>query len=101
MTPILGPGAKLRGYLLEDSTTIKLLKPGGMVLGIFHKLHGYTTTGGNAFIGYGNLLLTLLEDRERRQNKPQSGLFQSTRIKPSGLEAAVWWVRKSLDSLAG
>jgi len=61
MKIILGPGAKCRGYLLEDSSTIKLLSAGGRVLGIYHKAHDFTTTAGNLFVGYGNMLLTLLD----------------------------------------
>jgi hypothetical protein len=62
VTPILGPGSKLRGYFLEDSSTTKILSPGGTVLGIYNKIHDFTTTAGNSFIGYGNQLMTLLED---------------------------------------
>jgi len=61
-TPILGKGAKLLGYFVEDNSTIKLLRPGGAVAGIYNKIHDYTTTAGNSFIGYGNVLASLLED---------------------------------------
>lgn len=62
MTPIVGSGSKLRGYFLEDSSTIKLLSVGGRCLAIYNKVHDFTTTPANSFIGYGNLLLTLLDD---------------------------------------
>lgn len=62
MTPILGQAGRLRGYLLEDSTTIKLLSAGGTVLAIYLKNDDITVSPGNSFVGYGNQLMSLLED---------------------------------------
>ena len=62
MRPILGAGGKVRGYLRETSTGATLLAPGGRVLGYYIRVTNSTTTAGGSFIGYGNQLMTLLED---------------------------------------
>ena len=74
MKPIIGSGGKLRGYLRENPAPmsdiaagsgdrVELLSPGGRLLGIY--LSGPDQTirpGGGGLVGYGNLLLSLLED---------------------------------------
>ena len=60
--PILGPGAKLRGYLRECEDRIELLSIGGRLLGIFLVKQNQTIRPGGQFVGYGNQLVTLLED---------------------------------------
>jgi hypothetical protein len=63
MKPIFGLGAKCLGYLVEDASTIKLITPGGRLLGIYLKNQNQTIRpGGGGLVGYGNLLMTLLED---------------------------------------
>lgn len=62
MNPILGSGGKVRGYLKETSNGQTLLAPGGRVLGYFNENTDITTNAGGRIIGYGNVLLTLLED---------------------------------------
>lgn len=63
MKIILGPGAKCRGYIRETADRIELLAPGGKLLGIYLKLHDQTIRpGGGSLVGYGNLLMSLLED---------------------------------------
>lgn len=62
MQPILAGGGKVRGYVNETSTGQTLLAPGGRVLGYYNEGTNSTTDGGNKFIGYGNQLMTLLED---------------------------------------
>lgn len=61
MKPILGPGAKLRGYLRERRDRIELLAPGARMLGIYLIGPDITIRPGGQFVGYGNQLLTLLE----------------------------------------
>ncbi len=60
--PILGPGAKVRGYLRESGDRIELLSPGGRLLGIYLVMHDHTIRPGGQFVGYGNQLLVLLEE---------------------------------------
>jgi len=63
VTPILGRGGKLLGYLRETSDRIELLSPGGRLLGIYLINQDQTIRpGGGGLVGYGNLLVTLLED---------------------------------------
>jgi hypothetical protein len=62
METILGPGGKLRGYLKETGFGQTLLGKGGLVLGYYNEESNSTTTPGGRFIGYGNQLMTLLED---------------------------------------
>ena len=62
MNPILGTGGKVRGYLKETANGQTLLAPGGRVLGYFLEDKNMTTTPGGNLVGYGNILLTLLED---------------------------------------
>lgn len=62
MRPILGPGAKLRGYLRECGDRIELLAPGGRLLGIYLKGQNQTIRpGAGGLVGYGNLLMSLLD----------------------------------------
>lgn len=60
MTPILGTGGKVKGYIVETSTGQTLLAPGGRVLGYYNANTDQTLTPGGAFIGYGNQLFLLL-----------------------------------------
>ena len=60
--PILGAGARLRGYLRESADRVELLSAGGRLLGIYLKLHDQTIRAGGQFVGYGNQLMTLLEE---------------------------------------
>ena len=62
MNPILGTGGKVRGYLKETSNGQTLLAPGGRVLGYYVEEKNMTMTPGGTLVGYGNILLTLLED---------------------------------------
>jgi hypothetical protein len=62
MNPILGTGGKVRGYLKETANGQTLLAPGGRVLGYYDEGSNRTMTAGGILIGYGNVLLTLLED---------------------------------------
>lgn len=62
MTPILGTGGKVRGYLKETSNGQTLLALGGRVLGYYSEEKNMTVTPGGTLVGYGNILLTLLED---------------------------------------
>lgn len=47
--------------MVEDASTIRLLSASGTCLGIY-KTDVYTTTARNEFLGYGNILMSLLED---------------------------------------
>jgi hypothetical protein len=58
---ILGPGAKLRGYLREGGDRFELLSPGGRLLAVYLVTHNQTIRPSGQFVGYGNLLMTLLE----------------------------------------
>ena len=62
MKPIIGAGGKLRGYLRECGDRVELLAPGGRMLGIYLVKLDQTIRPGGGFVGYGNVLLTLLED---------------------------------------
>jgi len=62
MTPILAPGGKVRGYIMETSTGQTLLAPGGRVLGFYNENTNQTLTPSGALIGYGNQLYLLLEN---------------------------------------
>ena len=62
MNTILGSGNKVRGYLKETSNGQTLLAPGGAVLGYYLEDKNMTTTPGGTLVGYGNVLMTLLED---------------------------------------
>jgi hypothetical protein len=62
MNSILGSGGKVRGYLKETSNGQALYAPGGRCLGYYNEKTKSTTNAGGTFIGYGNVLLTLLED---------------------------------------
>lgn len=62
MRAILGKGGKLLGYLRESDDRIELLAPGGRLLGVYLKNDDMTVRPGGALEGYGNLLMTLLED---------------------------------------
>lgn len=62
MNAILGTGGKVRGYLKENANGQVLLAPGGRVLGYYLEDKNMTTTPGGTLVGYGNVLLTLLED---------------------------------------
>jgi hypothetical protein len=51
------------GYIRESADRIELLAPGGKLLGIYLRMHDQTIRpGSGGLIGYGNLLMTLLED---------------------------------------
>ena len=58
---ILGPGGRVKALLREDAAYIKILTPGGTVLGQYDKSNDITTTAGGKFIGYGNQLFTLID----------------------------------------
>ncbi|MEI6782661.1 MAG: hypothetical protein WCQ21_17260 [Verrucomicrobiota bacterium] len=62
MKPIIGAGGKLRGYIKESDDRIELLAPGGRMLGIYLVSSDQTIRPGGGLVGYGNVLLTLLED---------------------------------------
>ncbi len=62
MNPIKGAGGTIRGYIKETSTGQTLFAPGGKVLGYYNESMDITTTAGGRFIGYGNQLMTLIED---------------------------------------
>jgi len=62
MRPIIGPGGKVLGYEQDNGSEIVLLAPGGIVLGKYVKAADMTVTAGGRLVGYGNLLMTLLED---------------------------------------
>ena len=62
MTPILGPGAKLRGYIRETANGKELLGPGGRLLGYYDEQKDQTLRIGGVFFGFGDQLLSLLED---------------------------------------
>ena len=63
MKPIIGPGAKCRGYLRESGDRIELLSPEGRLLGIFLIQQNLTIRpGAGGLVGYGNQLMSLLED---------------------------------------
>ena len=62
MKPIIGSGGKLRGYLRETGDRIELLAPGGRVLGYYLIGADQTIKTGGSLVGYGNLLMSLLED---------------------------------------
>jgi len=62
MKTILGPGATLRGYIKEDTTQKVLLAPGGRVLGRYIKSSDITLNSTGRLYGYGDQLMSLLED---------------------------------------
>jgi hypothetical protein len=62
MQTIIGPGGKLRGYIRECGDRIELLAPGGRVLGYYLASSDQTIRPGGQLVGYGNQLMTLLED---------------------------------------
>lgn len=62
MKAIIGPGAKLRGYIRECGDRVELLAPGGRILGYYLKTTKLTVRPGGALVGFGDVLLTLLED---------------------------------------
>ena len=62
MKPILGPGAKLKGYIREGNDRVELLAPGGQMLGIYLVKLNQTIRPGGTLVGYGNVLMSLLED---------------------------------------
>ena len=63
MTPIIKAGGKVVAYLRESGDQIELLAPGGKLLGIYLVEQDQTIRpGGGGLVGYGNLLLLLLED---------------------------------------
>jgi hypothetical protein len=62
MKPIIGPGGKLRGYILETSTGKTLLAPGGKVLGYYNENTDQSLRPGGGFHSYGDTLMDLLED---------------------------------------
>lgn len=59
--PVLGAGGKLQCYTRQTSTGETLLAPGGKVLGHYNKNTNSTITAGGSFVGYSNVLLTLLK----------------------------------------
>ena len=62
MRAILGPGNRLLGYIRECGDRKELLAPGGQVLGYYLADKDQTVRPGNVFVGYGDLLMTLLDD---------------------------------------
>ncbi len=62
MRTILGHGGIVRGYIRETANGQTLYAPGGRVLGYYNETANQTTDAGGRLIGYGNLLLILLED---------------------------------------
>ena len=63
MTPIIKKGGEVIGYTRESGDRIELLAPGGKLLGIFMIKQNQTIRpGGGGLVGYGNLLMSLLED---------------------------------------
>jgi hypothetical protein len=63
MTPIIKKGGEVIGYTRECGDRIELLAPGGKLLGVFLITQNQTILpGGGGLVGYGNLLMTLLED---------------------------------------
>ena len=62
MRTILGPGAKLRGYIKETSEGKQLLSAGGRLLGTYNENIDQTLLPGGSLYGYGDQLMDLLED---------------------------------------
>jgi hypothetical protein len=62
MKPIIKAGGKLVGYIRECGDRSELLSPGGKLLGIFLVKANQTVIPGGSLVGYGNLLMSLLED---------------------------------------
>ena len=63
MTPIIKAGGKVVGYTRECGDRIELLAPGGKLLGIYLIKQDQTIRpGAGGLVGYGNLLMTLLEE---------------------------------------
>ncbi|HNQ88447.1 MAG TPA: hypothetical protein PKM73_07535 [Verrucomicrobiota bacterium] len=62
MKSIIGRGGRILGYLRESDDRIELIAPGGRLLGVYLKNDDMTVRPGGGLVGYGNLLLTLLED---------------------------------------
>jgi hypothetical protein len=62
MRTILGPGAKMRGYIVETSTGKQLLSSGGRLLGTYNENEDKTYLPGGRFYGTGDQLMDLLED---------------------------------------
>lgn len=62
MKSIIGPGGKLRGYIRESGDRTELLAPGGRILGYYLASSDQTILPGGRLVGYGNQLMTLLED---------------------------------------
>jgi hypothetical protein len=62
MNTILGEGGKVRGYVKENGNGKTLLAPGGRTLGYYLEDKNMTVTPGGTLVGWGDQLLTLLED---------------------------------------
>jgi hypothetical protein len=62
LKPIIGKGGGLLGYLRETADRVELLAPGGRLIAIYLKDADQTIRpGGGGLVGYGNILMTLLE----------------------------------------
>ena len=61
MKTILGPGGKVRGYILETSTGKTLLGKGSRVLGYYNENTDQTLRPGGSLYSYGDCLVELLE----------------------------------------
>jgi hypothetical protein len=55
-------GGRIVAYLREANDRIELIGLGGKLLGTFLKHQNVTLHPGGRLVGYGNLLLTLVED---------------------------------------
>jgi hypothetical protein len=62
VTPIIGPGAKLRGYVRHVAKRKELLSATGRVLGYYDEEKDQTILPGGRLYGYGDQLMALLEE---------------------------------------
>jgi len=63
MTPIIGPGGKVRGYVRHVGNRKELLAPGGRVLEYYDEEKDQTILpGSGGLYSYGDVLMELLED---------------------------------------
>jgi hypothetical protein len=62
VTPIIGRGGKLRGYIRHVGNRKELLAPGGRYLGFYDEDKDQTFRVGAIFYGYGDQLMDLLEN---------------------------------------
>jgi hypothetical protein len=62
MREIRAPGGNVRGYLKEVGDRTELIAKGGRLLGFYDHTKNQTIASGGRVIGWGNQLMTLLED---------------------------------------